>query len=102
MLKCICINDKERPSKIPASHWITEGKEYTILFARFLRPQNLLGFQLSEIMLDESCMPYEYFSSNRFAIHKDDVQRLQEFIKECNDTDVSIKEIMEQTETIEK
>lgn len=97
MLKCLCINDSHRPSKIPATHWIKKGEEYTILFARFVRPQNILGFQLNEIMLDEYCAPYEYFIADRFAIHKDDIQKLQDFIRECEGFDVSLDEIKDRS-----
>ena len=95
MLKCLCINDSDRPGKIPASHWIEKGKEYTILFAKFVLPQKTLGFQLSEVMLDEHCAPYEYFLAERFAIRKDDLQKLQDFIQECNQLSVSLDDIKE-------
>lgn len=100
-LKCICINDKNKPNEIPDSHWIEEGEEYTILFARFLLPQRVLGFQLNEIMLDESCAPYEYFVANRFAFRKEDLQRLIEFIEDCSDMSISMKELLEKTEALD-
>lgn len=102
MIKCICINDKDRPSKIPETHWVKEGEEYTILFAKFVLPQKTLGFQLSEIMLDEHCAPYEYFLADRFAIRKDDLQKLKEFIQECNELSVSLDDIKKQTEILQE
>lgn len=101
MLKCICINDKDRPSKIPETHWVKEGEEYTVLFAKFVLPQKTLGFQLNEIMLDEYCAPYEYFLANRFAFNKEDLQELIDFITHCNDISISMSELLEQTDVVE-
>lgn len=102
MLKCLCVDDSNKPSEIPQSNWIKKGEEYTVLFARYLLPQKLLGLQLSEVMLDESCHPYEYFIASRFAFRKEDLQELIEFIQHCNDTSITLKELMEQTELVEQ
>ena len=100
-LKCICINDKNRPEEIPESHWVKKGEEYTLLFARFVLPQRTLAFQLNEIMLDESCAPYEYFLANRFAFRQEDIQKLIDFIQDCNDMSLSMKELLEKTEVLD-
>jgi hypothetical protein len=97
MVKCICINDKNRPSKIPQSKWLKEGEEYTIIFTLMVLPQKTLAVQLEEIDLDESCMPYEFFLANRFAFTKEELEKLTEFIKECNNVSLSIKDLLKQT-----
>ena len=102
MVKCICINDKNRPSKIPQNKWLKEGEEYTIIFTLMVLPQKTLAVQLEEIDLDESCMPYEFFLANRFAFTKEELEKLIDFIQECTQVNMSIKELMKQTQTIEQ
>jgi len=102
MVKCICINDKNRPSKIPQEKWLKEGQEYTIIFTLMVLPQKTLAVQLEEIDLDESCMPYEFFLANRFAFTQEELEKLIAFIEECTQVNISIKELMKQTQTIEQ
>jgi hypothetical protein len=97
MVKCICINDKNRPSKIPQDKWLKEGEEYTIIFTLIVLPQKTLAVQLDEIDLDESCMPYEFFLANRFAFTQDELEKLIAFIEECNHVSLSIKDLLKQT-----
>jgi hypothetical protein len=97
MVKCICINDKNRPSKIPQEKWLKEGEEYTIIFTLIVLPQKTLAVQLDEIDLDESCMPYEFFLANRFAFTQDELEKLIAFIEECNHVSLSIKDLLKQT-----
>ena len=101
MIKCICINDKEKPSRIPAHKWIKEGEEYTVIFTLVVLPQKQLAVQIDEIDLDESCKPYGFFLANRFAFRAEDLERLIEFIKECTQVNMSIKELLKETKSIE-
>lgn len=100
MIRCACVNDKNRPNDIPTTKWVKRGQVYTIQFAIVVLPQRELGLQLEEIELDESCAPYEYFLANRFAFLKDDLYKLQEFIKECAKINMSIKELMNQSKIL--
>ncbi len=107
MIKCICINDKEKPSKVPAHKWLKEGEEYTVIFTLVVLPQKTLAVQINEIDLDESCKPYSFFLANRFAFRTEDLERLIEFIKECTQVNMSIKDLLNQTyeraaDTVEK
>jgi len=102
MIKCICIDDKNRPSKVPETKWVKEGQEYTVIFTLVVLPQKTLAVQLDEIDLDESCMPYEFFLANRFAFSKEDIGKLVDFIEECTHVNMSIKDLMKQTQTIEQ
>jgi hypothetical protein len=65
-------------------------------------PQKTLAVQLEEIDLDESCMPYEFFLANRFAFTQEELEKLIDFIQECTQINMSIKELMKQTQTIEQ
>lgn len=97
MIKCICIDDKNRPKEIPENKWVKEGEEYTVIFTLFVLPQKKLAIQVNEINLDESCEPYTFFLASRFAFRVEDMEMLIEFIWECNEVNISIKDLMEQT-----
>jgi hypothetical protein len=101
MIKCVCINDSKKPNQIPENKWIKKGQWYTIIFAITVMPQRQLGLQLDEIILDESCHPYEYFLASRFAFTLEDLEKLQAFIKDCEQVNLSMQELMEQTELLE-
>jgi hypothetical protein len=98
MVQCICVNDKNRPKEIPAKKWLKAGEPYTVIYTVTVLPQKQLAFHLEEIELDETCAPYEYFLANRFAFTEENLQKLIELIKDCNDTDFSMEELLEQTE----
>jgi hypothetical protein len=102
MIKCICINDSDRPTKIPVEKWLEKDKEYTLAFCITVLPQKQLAFQLQEIDLDDSCSPYEWFLANRFAFRKQDLEKLAEFIKECNDITFSMKDLMKEISVNER
>lgn len=107
MIKCICINDKNRPSRVPENKWVKEGQEYTVIFTLVVLPQKTLAVQIDEVDLDESCRPYSFFLANRFAFRTEDLERLIEFIKECTQVNMSIKDLLNQThertaDTVEK
>jgi len=97
MIKCLCVNDNDRPSKIPVEKWLEEGKEYTLAFTMTVHPQKKLAFQLQEIELDDSCSPYTWFLASRFNFKQEDLGKLIEFIQECNKINFSVNELMKVT-----
>jgi Fe-S-cluster containining protein len=93
MCRLLCIDDKEKPIEIPKDKWIVKDEEYTAIWITIHPNQgNIQGVQLAELTLDESCLPYETFKLNRFAIHMDD---LEEFIKLTQDCSGFDKETIE-------
>ena len=102
MIRCLCVNAENKPSKIPQHKWLEEGKEYTLAFSMTVLPQKRLAFQLEEIELDESCSPYTWFLADRFAFIEEDLKRLIEFIEDCNKITFSIKELMKVTKVNER
>ena len=97
MIECICINDKDRPSKIPIEKWVKEGEKYHVIYTTVVLPQRQLAFYLSEIELTDNELPYEYFLASRFAFHPKDIDAMMKLIKDCDETDFGIEELMEQT-----
>lgn len=100
MIKCICIDDRNKPTTIPDHKWIKKNKEYNIISARVVLPQKQLAVQLLEINLDETCAPFTYFLGKRFAIDERDVESLMELIEETISIDKSIKEMLTDQELI--
>lgn len=100
MIKCICINDSKKPKQIPKSKWIKEGEVYHVIYTIWSITSNKVGVYLHEVSLDEECLPYEYFSIDRFMFDIDDLYKLKELIKNCSDAEFSIEELMEQTEIL--
>jgi hypothetical protein len=96
MIKCTCVNDTGKPRVIPADRWIKMGKEYHIIFARFVLPQKEIAVELQEVSLDESCMPFEYYLGKRFSINKKDIAALIQMINEASEVQASIAEISQQ------
>ena len=97
MIKCLCIDDNNKPSKIPQHKWLEQGKEYTLAFSMTVMPQKKLAFQVQEIELDDSCSPFTWFLASRFAFRQEDLEKLREFIKECNEINFSVKELIKET-----
>jgi len=67
MLKVVCINDKNKPGKIPLTEWIVQGNVYTVKqIVQLALMGNELGFELEEVSLSPDSFPYEYYSALRF------------------------------------
>jgi hypothetical protein len=77
MLKCICINDKKRPSEIPESHWIKTGESYTVNMLRGIKSgKSVVGLVLKEIDLSQVTGKYNSFSIDRFGFKHEDIVKL--------------------------
>jgi hypothetical protein len=99
-VRVICIDEKNKPSVIPASKWVKEQELYHILMIFYSIPSKTMAYTLEEIDLDESYAPYGVFlKSKRFAIHQDDLEEFIELAKNCTElNDIEIKELIEQEE----
>jgi hypothetical protein len=77
-MKCICINDKDRPNEIPLSKWVEKGKEYTITKVMIMKIQgSIAGVKLAELNIDDY-FPYQYFALWRFAFPISEMAKLIE------------------------
>ena len=99
MIKCICINDSNKPIEIPSSNWIKKDENYHITHIYYHPDQGIQGCSLYEKPLGEDCTPYESFKLSRFAINVDDLESLIELMKNCTElNDVDIQQLIEESE----
>lgn len=102
-MKLICINDKGKPTEIPANKWLKKEKEYTPTWVFIHLNQNSVqGVQLAEIDLDESCTPYVSFKLSRFAIRAKDLEEFIALMRDCGQFTTKdsekLKELIKQSE----
>jgi len=79
------IDAKNRPNDIPLSKWLVYDDDVHITYVTRCLPQNVLAFSIYEKPLDETCAPYEYFTSTRFAIRDEDVQKVIDLYNELGE-----------------
>lgn len=104
MIKCICIDDKNRPKEIPLEKWVKEREEYRISHVhKMVNMGNILAYSLYEKPLDESCDPYNAFRASRFVVRPEDFPKLLELAYLCNDLNQYSKEEIQRMfeETVE-
>lgn len=102
MVRCICIDDSNRPNELPVTKWPKMGQEYHIIYTVTVLPQNEIAVTLSEIELTENELPYEYFLLKRFAIDERDLIKLVRLIKDCTETEFSANDLIQQISTIQE
>lgn len=85
MIKCICINDKNKPTVIPRDKWVVKGNQYHIIHIGTTIGNISMACTLKEITLGKECYPYEGFSLNRFAFNEEDIPKLMELLKNCSE-----------------
>lgn len=95
-IKCICIDDKKRPSVIPVDKWITEGDTYHIthIFVQKLQG-NIQGCEIAERDIGEY-KPYGSFRLDRFGFNPEDLRDLIELAVDCaklNDVTIDLNEL---------
>ena len=73
MFKVVCVNDQNKPKKIPLSEWVVQGNVYTVKqIVQLALMNNQLGFELEEVSLSPDSFPYEYYSASRFIPLEDE------------------------------
>ena len=66
-MRAICIDDTNKPNRIPQNEWIKEGETYTITrFVRMELEKNKFGVLLKEVQLSSESFPYELYDAERF------------------------------------
>ena len=99
-VRCKCIDDNNKPSEIPLNKWVKKGKEYKITHIFIMLNQgSIQGCELAEFDISMH-NPYNCYRLSRFAIHKDDIKKLFQMIKDCDElnelSDVDINKLVEQ------
>lgn len=100
MIKCICIDDSNKPFRIPENKWLKEGNEYHITYVTVVLPQEELAFELAEVNLGSNCLPFRYFLAKRFAIRQSDLEQLTFMLHNADDLTKSIDELVKQVEVV--
>jgi hypothetical protein len=85
-MKAICIDDTNKPEKIPITEWIKEGEVYTITkVTRMGLQPNKFGVLLKEVQLSPSSFPYELYDAERFLpidilsdVYKESKEKVEE------------------------
>ena len=96
MVKCICIDDKNKPEIIPESKWIKEENFYHIIEIVVLLPSNKLGVKLKEVKLTKTESPYEFYKLERFGfITPEDLEAFFKLLKDCMEMDEVLKQNIE-------
>jgi hypothetical protein len=98
MIDTVCINDRNKPSAIPDSHWIVKDKEYTVIMIYNMVEQGaILGAVLKEIDLESLDIGYSCFKLDRFGFKLDDMEALLELMKNCGElNDFNLEELLEE------
>ena len=101
-VKCLCIDDSNKPSIIPNNLWVKKGRVYTINWVYKMVNQNSIqGCDLDELDISKY-HPYNCFKLNRFAINVEDLLKLKELISNCTElSDVDISLLVEELDTVE-
>ncbi len=86
------------PVEFPISKWIKKDNEYHITHVYYHVEQGISGVELAEINLND-CYPFVSFKMDRFAISMEDLEKLLELIKDCNDLsdiDIDVDKLIEE------
>ena len=82
-IRCICLDDKNRPSQIPVEKWVKEEETYHITWVfNQLNQPGIKGVELQEFDIS-MCEPYNCYRLNRFGMFTED---LDKFIQMCKDS----------------
>ena len=96
-IRCVCINDSNKPVEIPPKKWIKKDQEYHITHIYYHVQQGLQGVELAEIELTDECFPYQSFALNRFGIYKEDMEKFMQMLKDCTDLNgIEISNLIEE------
>lgn len=102
LVKCVCIDDANKPAPIPFSKWIIRDNHYHITHVYYCVGQGLQGVALKEVSLDDSCTPYLAYKLSRFAFTKEEFLKLLQLMKDCTElNEIDIQKLVEEALTEE-
>jgi hypothetical protein len=82
-VKCLCINNKNRPKEVLPQNWINEGTQYTINYVYYHVNQGIQGVTLDEV--ETKSLEYSSYRLDRFAFTKEGIDQLIELMKDCTE-----------------
>jgi len=85
MIPCFCINDKNKPAQVPKEKWVVQDERYHITYVTRVLPQNVLAYFIYEKPLTEDCLPFEFFLSTRFALTKENCEKVMQMYRELGE-----------------
>ena len=97
IVKCVCLDDSNKPKEIPDHLWVVQGTEYHIICVYWHPRQGVQGVDLLEIALDDNCYPFETYQLRRFGFTQKEMEQLRELAMLCNELDeVDVDALMEE------
>lgn len=95
-VKCICINNKNKPKEVLPQNWINEGTEYTINYVYYHVNQGIQGATLDEVQTKSE--KYSSYRLDRFAFTKEGIEQLIELMKDCTELGkIDIQQLIEES-----
>lgn len=96
-VKCLCINNKSRPSEVLPQNWINKGTEYTINYVYYHVNQGIQGVTLNEVQTKSE--KYSSYRLDRFAFTKEGIEQLIELMQDCTELGkLDIQELIKESE----
>lgn len=84
-IKCICLDDKNRPVEIPVEKWPVKNQTYHITWIyNMINQPGIKGVELSEFDIS-NCLPYNAYRLSRFGISLDDLDKFIQLMKDTNE-----------------
>ena len=101
-VRCLCIDDSNKPVQIPSEKWVKKGEWYNITHIFIMVNQGMIqGCELAEFDISMH-KPYNCYRLTRFAILEDDLEKLKQMIKDCDElnklSDIDVNKLVEQLE----
>ncbi|MFK5981433.1 MAG: hypothetical protein QM499_00850 [Flavobacteriaceae bacterium] len=98
-VKCICVDDKNKPVEIPDSKWVKSGEQYHITHVFVMKNQkNIKGCEIAEFDISMHD-PYNCYRLSRFAFSVEDLRKLFELISRCDElnqlSDLDIQKLVD-------
>lgn len=105
-IKCICVDDKNKPAQIPTNKWIKEGETYHVTHIYFMRnmsAENGFVVQGCDILEHDisgpQYKPYNCYRLTRFAFNPEDFEDLIAMMNFCAEMnglkDIDVNKLVE-------
>lgn len=101
-VRCICIDEDNKPGIIPDSLWVKKEQHYNItnvLLCNYGEQVGVQGVTLAELDIS-AYHPYNCYKMSRFAINIEDLDKLRDILEQAAYVNnVNIDDLMKELET---